>query len=61
MAYTDSARARRALGKAGNLFKIKLLEARHGGLWAKRNRLFAASFDMKKELDPDGDWVEAVE
>ncbi len=60
VAYTDSARARRALGKAGKLFKMRFLEARHGGLWAKRNRLFVASFDMKKSLDPEGEWLEAV-
>jgi len=46
IAYTDSARARRALSKAGRLFRLKILEARNRGLWAKRSRLFAASFEI---------------
>jgi len=51
VAYTDSARARRALSKVGRLFRFRLLEARNRGLWAKRNRLFAASFDIRKSLE----------
>ncbi len=51
IAYTDSARARRALSKLGRIFRFKLLEARNKGLWAKRNRLFVASFDIKKSDD----------
>ncbi len=48
IAYTDSARARRALSKVGHPFRLKIQEARHTGIWAKRNRLFVASFDLKK-------------
>ena len=48
IAYTDSARARRAFARVGRLFKMKFLEARNQGLWAKRNRLFVASFDIQK-------------
>jgi DNA adenine methylase len=51
IAYTDSARARRAFGPVGRLFKMKLLEARNHGLWAKRNRLFVASFAIQKSDD----------
>jgi len=57
IAYTDSARARRALSKVGKLFKMKIPEARHGGLWQKRNRLFAASFDIKKSI-PEPEEIE---
>jgi len=53
IAYTDSARARRAFAKTGKLFKMKFLEARHGGLWAKRNRLFVSSFEMRKDMEVD--------
>lgn len=53
IAYTDSARARRAFARVGRLFKMKFLEARNRGLWAKRNRLFVASFDVE--------WIEAAE
>jgi len=51
--YTDSARARKALSKAGKLFKMKIPETRHSGLWKKSNRLFAASAGIKKELDDE--------
>lgn len=51
IAYTDSARARRALSKVGRPFRFRLLEARNRGLWAKRSRLFVASFDIKKSDD----------
>ena len=57
IAYTDSARARRALSKVGRLFKMKIPEARHAGLWQKRNRLFAASFDIKKSI-PEPEEIE---
>jgi hypothetical protein len=50
IAYTDSARARRALSKVGRIFKMRFLEARHQGLWSRRSRLFVASFDMRKNL-----------
>jgi len=53
VAYTDSARARRALSKAGRLFKMKIPETRHSGLWQKRNRLFVASAGIKKAMDHD--------
>ncbi|MBW2109282.1 MAG: DNA adenine methylase [Deltaproteobacteria bacterium] len=53
VAYTDSARARKALSKAGKLFKMKIPETRHSGLWKKSNRLFAASAGIKKELDDE--------
>lgn len=56
IAYTDSARARRAFARVGRLFKMKFLEARNRGLWAKRNRLFVASFDVKKSDDLE--WIE---
>ncbi|MBI2933003.1 MAG: DNA adenine methylase [Planctomycetes bacterium] len=56
IAYTDSARARKALVRVGRLFKMKFLEARNQGLWAKRNRLFVASFDTQKSEDLE--WVE---
>lgn len=59
VAYTDSARARRAFARAGRLFKMKFLEARDRGLWAKRNRLFVAPFDVKKAEDLE--WIEAAE
>ena len=59
IAYTDSARARRAFARVGRLFKMKFLEARNRGLWAKRNRLFVASFDVKKSDDLE--WIEAAE
>ncbi|MHC4249784.1 MAG: DNA adenine methylase, partial [Planctomycetota bacterium] len=55
IAYTDSARARRALSKVGNVFTMKLLEARNRGLWAKRSRLFVASFAVKKDARHAGE------
>jgi len=58
IAYTDSARARRALSKAGRPFKMKFLEARPKGLWQKRNRLFVASFGIEKSDDLT--WVDAA-
>jgi DNA adenine methylase len=48
IAYTDSARARKAFAKTGKQFKMKFMEARHAGLWQKRSRLFVASFDVRK-------------
>ena len=51
IAYTDSARARRTFAHVGRLFKMKFLEARNQGLWAKRHRLFVASFDIQKSED----------
>jgi DNA adenine methylase len=56
IAYTDSARARRAFARVGRLFKMKFLEARNRGLWAKRNRLFVASFGIKKSDDLE--WID---
>ncbi|MHC5055987.1 MAG: DNA adenine methylase [Planctomycetota bacterium] len=53
IAYTDSAQARRALAKVGKLFTMRMLEARHRGLWAKRSRLFASSFGIGKSLGED--------
>jgi DNA adenine methylase len=53
IAYTDSARARRALSKVGRLFKMRFLEARHRGLWSKRSRLFVASPEIRKDLERD--------
>jgi hypothetical protein len=64
IAYTDSARARRALSKVGRIFKMRFLEARHHGLWSKRSRLFVASSDIRKDLALDDDdigWLEAVD
>jgi DNA adenine methylase len=68
IAYTDSARARRALSKVGRLFKMRFLEARHHGLWSKRSRLFVASSDIKKSGLLEGadgvadvEWIEAAE
>jgi len=40
----------------GRLFKMRFLEARNRGLWAKRNRLFVASFGMKKSDDLE--WID---
>jgi len=57
--YTDSARARRALSKAGRLFKMKIPETRYRGLWQKRNRLFVASAGIKKSDEMD--WIELAE
>jgi ATP-dependent DNA ligase len=56
IAYTDSARARRALRKVGRPFKMRFLEARHAGLWKTRSRLFVASCKLKK-ID-DVDWLD---
>jgi DNA adenine methylase len=56
IAYTDSARARRALAKVGRTFKMKIPEGRSAGQWQKRNRLFVASFKLRK-LD-DVDWLD---
>jgi site-specific DNA-adenine methylase len=59
IAYTDSARARRALRKVGRPFKMRFLEARHAGLWKTRSRLFVASCKLRK-LD-DVDWLDEPE
>jgi DNA adenine methylase len=56
IAYTDSARARRALAKVGRAFKMRFLEARHDGLWKKRSRLFVASCKLRKTDDLE--WLE---
>jgi DNA adenine methylase len=59
IAYTDSARARRALRKVGRPFKMRFLEARHAGLWKTRSRLFVASCKLKK-ID-DVEWIDEPE
>ncbi|MBI3184709.1 MAG: DNA adenine methylase, partial [Myxococcales bacterium] len=56
IAYTDSARARRALSKVGRPFKMRFLEARHAGLWKTRSRLFVSSCKLRK-LD-DVEWLD---
>lgn|GEM_PF-1212780 len=59
IAYTDSARARRALRKVGRPFKMRFLEARHAGLWKTRSRLFVASCKLRKFDDVD--WLDEVD
>ena len=51
IAYTDSARARRALKGVGRLFTMKVPEGRGAGLWLKRSRLFVASCKLRKTED----------
>jgi hypothetical protein len=56
IAYTDSARARRALKGIGRLFTMKVPEGRGAGLWQKRSRLFVASCKLRK--NDDLEWLE---
>ncbi|MBI3184627.1 MAG: DNA adenine methylase [Myxococcales bacterium] len=56
IAYTDSARARRALAKVGRPFTMRIPEGRSAGQWQKRSRLFVASCKLRK-LD-DVEWVD---
>jgi site-specific DNA-adenine methylase len=49
VAYTNSAAARRALGKIGRLFTLRFPEARHHGGFANRRRLFATNCIDKAE------------
>jgi site-specific DNA-adenine methylase len=56
VAYTDSARARKALKKVGQLFTMKVSEGRGAGLWQKRSRLFVASCKLRKADDLE--WLE---
>jgi hypothetical protein len=52
VAYTNSAAARRALGKVGRLFTLRFPEARHHGAFANRRRLFATNcIDKFEGLD----------
>lgn len=51
IAYTDSARARRALAKVGRPFTMQIPEGRNAGKWKKRSRLFVASFKVEKSED----------
>jgi hypothetical protein len=58
IAYTDSARARRALEKVGRPFKLRIPEGRGAGQWQKRSRLFVASCRLRKS---DGvEWVDGA-
>lgn len=59
IAYTDSARARKALKKVGHPFTMKVSEGRGAGLWQKRSRLFVASCKLQK-LD-DLEWLDDYE
>jgi site-specific DNA-adenine methylase len=56
IAYTDSAKARRALARAGRPFKMSIPEGRSAGQWQKRSRLFVASAKLQKTEDLA--WVE---
>jgi DNA adenine methylase len=58
IAYTNSARARRALAGAGDAFTLKIPEGRGAGLWQKRARLFVASCPLEKA---EGDAAPAIE
>ncbi|MDI7270024.1 MAG: XkdF-like putative serine protease domain-containing protein, partial [Myxococcota bacterium] len=53
IAYTDSARARRALAKVGRTFRMRIPEGRSAGQWQKRSRLFVASCKLRKMDDVD--------
>lgn len=51
IAYTNSARARKALSEVGTPFTFKIPEGRGAGLWQKRARLFVSSRPLAKAED----------
>jgi hypothetical protein len=52
IAYTDSARARRAFAHSGHQFKLRIMETRRRGVFAKSSRLFVRSWDDDGWLKP---------
>jgi site-specific DNA-adenine methylase len=50
IAYTNSARARKALSEVGTPFTLKIPEGRGAGLWQKRARLFVSSKPLAKAV-----------
>lgn len=52
IAYTDSARARRAFANSGHQFKLRIMETKRVGVFKKRTRLFVRSWDEPQWLTP---------